>query len=986
MAKYKHILITVITLIIPVIVSALSSVSATALNTHNLNWQNETTISGTIAAGIGDSNRSVSFTGTPPKLVGRIEFNTGQESNANAPQSCSVVLELSMTSASSGNISPVGENCGGDDIIGQATIGSVDRAPDNVNWATDDGSGESADDETTTCSIDGVGWLICPIVVFIGSITDGLYGQLEKLFLLTEPLSTKTDSPMYTIWAQIRNVANIAFILAFLVVVLSHVSSIGLSNYNIKKMLPRIIIAAILVNVSYWICAIAIDISNIIGANSQSIFTESLSVDMDSDGPWKSGSWWSEFIVMILAIGTMTMVHVSILLPVLISALAALVVVVAVLLLREALIILLVVISPLAFVAFLLPNTEDLFTKWRKLFTTLLLMYPVIGAIFGASQLASQIVMAGSDDILVQIAGAGISVIPLFITPVVMKTAGGVLNRFGGIVNNRDKGVFDRMRNSASDYRGRKIDNLNLKGLKRREAGRPSLRGGFIRRRAKNDEEKRSLERGISKAKASYVAQEVSENEDYRNKVAGGSNFQRAIGKVIGDDTLGRADQASLTGVQASAISTLDSLQADEVKAATALIAEANMPPDALQKLAMGQGDVTHGGFTFTANDNITRTAAIDTFLKSANVKQAEELVDVSGAMSEGQRQHLTAGLTKYGLVSKAVHLSGQTLGDIEQGKIVSAVNGPTASQQQAIDRGEQLESLDSVTMRAADGGKFSAQTIATSHPATLERLSRVMPSVNPATQEEVRSKIEEAVTNTSTAGLIQTSQEKILSNIYGKSLTELRKTAPDTSQSDNQQPQNKPVVSQQAANPNDTTTNSQSQSSGSQVNARTPQTQSPANPMQPGELKINHDTPIAQPQTINQATSSSYNNYATNTSNVTNSNYMPANMREAKVRETVERVGEPAGSNQFKQTSEGLFVPPSYTPQSAPATQPVQVIKQTQPTQPAQPSPPKPTPPSFQSTPSQAATAPHTPVSDRSPVNPINETPPPFTGDDSQY
>src|SRR5690606_17991085 len=115
-------------------------------------------------------------------------------------------------------------------------------------------------------------------------------------------------------------------------------------------------------------------------------------------------------LVVAAITGTVLVIaDISILLPVLIAALAALVVVVAVLLLREALIILLVVVSPLAFVAFLLPNTEGWFSKWRKLLMTLLLMYPAVGAIFGASQLASKVVMASSESTAVQITGAAIS-------------------------------------------------------------------------------------------------------------------------------------------------------------------------------------------------------------------------------------------------------------------------------------------------------------------------------------------------------------------------------------------------------------------------------------------------------------------------------------------------------------------------------------------------------------------------------------------------
>ena len=52
----------------------------------------------------------------------------------------------------------------------------------------------------------------------------------------------------------------------------SHITSFGISNYGIKKILPRLIIVAILVNISFYICAIAIDLSNIAGQAIQDMF------------------------------------------------------------------------------------------------------------------------------------------------------------------------------------------------------------------------------------------------------------------------------------------------------------------------------------------------------------------------------------------------------------------------------------------------------------------------------------------------------------------------------------------------------------------------------------------------------------------------------------------------------------------------------------------------------------------------------------------
>ena len=80
----------------------------------------------------------------------------------------------------------------------------------------------------------------------------------------------------------------------------------------------------------------------------------------------------------------------------------------ALLIARKALIVILIVISPLAFVAFLLPNTEKFFSKWRSTFVGLLMVFPIVGLLFGGGILAGSIVKAGAtdaDNMVMQIVG-----------------------------------------------------------------------------------------------------------------------------------------------------------------------------------------------------------------------------------------------------------------------------------------------------------------------------------------------------------------------------------------------------------------------------------------------------------------------------------------------------------------------------------------------------------------------------------------------------
>src|SRR5690606_16246429 len=233
--------------------------------------------------------------------------------------------------------------------------------------------------------------------------------------------------------------------LIFMFIIFSQITSFGISNYGIKQLLPKLIIAAILVNLSYMICALAVDASNIFGSELKGFF-DSLADDIDtgsssgkfewaSDGKGKAGViGWGAIagsILIAASLGGGVLAVLALLVPFLFAALGAVIATVITLIIRQALIILLIFVAPLAFVALLLPNTEGYFKSWRKLFQSLLLLYPVIAIVFGGSALASRIIMSaaeastgdtalgeglgGMTQTLLQLSGAAVSVIPLFL-------------------------------------------------------------------------------------------------------------------------------------------------------------------------------------------------------------------------------------------------------------------------------------------------------------------------------------------------------------------------------------------------------------------------------------------------------------------------------------------------------------------------------------------------------------------------------------------
>ena len=338
----------------------------------------------------------------------------------------------------------------------------------------------SENSTSTSCDVQGIGWFICPVSNWLADGIDFMYSALQE-FLKTKPLeTTNQNSGIYLAWVIMRNISNVAFIVAFLVIIYSQLTSVGISNYGVKKMIPRLVIAAVLVNLSFTICAILLDLSNIAGYAFQDAFMgikNTISTVGENTSTWT----WSEVISTALSNGALavgagyavSLALTTELLPMLVPAAAlaglTLLFILLIMAARQALIIILIIISPLAFVCYLLPGTEKWFKKWRDLFLTMLVFFPAFAVVFGGAQLAGIIIIqnaSGPNGAIMHVLGMLVQIIPLAITPLIMKFSGGVLGKFAGFVNDKNKGLYDRTKNWSKDRRetikNKKLANPNM--------------------------------------------------------------------------------------------------------------------------------------------------------------------------------------------------------------------------------------------------------------------------------------------------------------------------------------------------------------------------------------------------------------------------------------------------------------------------------------------------------------------------------------------
>ena len=302
-----------------------------------------------------------------------------------------------------------------------------------------------ADEAKNSCGLAESGWFICPVMTLMGGIADQAYNTIS-MFLDISPKIFSDDSSTggaKQAWSFFRDIANVIFVLLFLWVIFSQVSSIGISNYGIKKILPKLIVGAILINLSFYLCQLAIDLSNILGYSLKEIIESAASQIGGGTVDWSA-------IVLsgLAAVGTAIFAFLAIGGPVLLSTLLVLLAILVTLIVRQAVIILLVAISPLAFAAWLLPNTEVLFKKWVSTFRGLLVIFPVISLLYGAGKLAGAILVNTSEP-LMQIAAMAAPILPLGATPFVLKSSLNSLGSIGAKLGGLNSAAAGRLKNSA---------------------------------------------------------------------------------------------------------------------------------------------------------------------------------------------------------------------------------------------------------------------------------------------------------------------------------------------------------------------------------------------------------------------------------------------------------------------------------------------------------------------------------------------------------
>ena len=300
---------------------------------------------------------------------------------------------------------------------------SVEETGDKAqDQNADSGDGSEGDEEKDKCNAGffGFGFLLCPGQNLLNLIIDFLYGIIENI--LDWRLLETSGSQIKSYWEKFLSIANIILVIAFLIIIYSTATSDGLSNYDVKKMLPRIVILAIVINISFYVCAAIVDLCNIAGRGVMALLI--------STSPGGEGLGLGEKIGTVVSnvatgvAGGIAGVVAGVILFVSIGppAVLALIVIILALIFRGVALTMMVIISPIAIALYLFPSAamNKWHVKWRDAFIKMLLVYPMFMAVWGGSKLIASVTASTQNPIigfitsLICTIAPAVAIIPLF--------------------------------------------------------------------------------------------------------------------------------------------------------------------------------------------------------------------------------------------------------------------------------------------------------------------------------------------------------------------------------------------------------------------------------------------------------------------------------------------------------------------------------------------------------------------------------------------
>lgn len=317
------------------------------------------------------------------------------------------------------------------------------------------------DEVSSTCYFRGVKSFLCTFTNFLGTLSDSAFNIIESFVRFpAKILRSQTGAGevnLYTAWQSFRDIANIVLVIMLLISIVSQITGWKISVLGVKNNLLRFLVAAVLVNLSFFICQIAVDVSNMVGGGVQGIFKNSERVLFEAMSlPTGKASTISTIVgealgfIVIGGIVITTLIAVItnlvILLPVIVGALVTATMTLLMLLGIHIFTIILVLTSPIVFALAGTEATSKYTKQWWKMLVGILVIYPSISLAFSLGDFTYNIVSTinhvNRGGIIFDILALALLFLPLTLVPKILKDATTKLPLLGEKLSNlTDRGT-----------------------------------------------------------------------------------------------------------------------------------------------------------------------------------------------------------------------------------------------------------------------------------------------------------------------------------------------------------------------------------------------------------------------------------------------------------------------------------------------------------------------------------------------------------------
>ncbi|MEO6760842.1 MAG: hypothetical protein ABI220_00500 [Candidatus Saccharimonadales bacterium] len=325
------------------------------------------------------------------------------------------------------------------------------------------GIAKNCDDAVFDCGGNALNWILCPVILGAqkaaesvdGFITDSLDVDLGSIFDGTG-VAGSAQNGYYTAWNSFRVLATAILIIGGLIMVASQALGFEiLDAYTIRKVLPRLLVAVIGINLSWPLMRFIVGFFDTVGFDIRSLIYSPFS-HMHGSISFSTG------IVGIFA-GAATVFAMGLAsLTLILTAAMALFVGFIILVIRQLALIVIIILAPIAIACYILPGTQKIWKMWKDNFLGLLVMFPIISAFIAAGHVFAVVSLQGvatgatGASTIAQVVGLVAYFIPYFLLPLTFRLATGAIGGLAGFVNDRNRGMFDRLKKTRGNAMARR--------------------------------------------------------------------------------------------------------------------------------------------------------------------------------------------------------------------------------------------------------------------------------------------------------------------------------------------------------------------------------------------------------------------------------------------------------------------------------------------------------------------------------------------------